>query len=70
MNSDTLHGKWMQLRGEVKRQWGKLTDDDLQVIDGNVDKLVGKLQERYGYSKEEAQREAEAWQSKNEKDVA
>lgn len=70
MNSDTLHGKWMQLRGEAKRQWGKLTDDDLQVIDGNVDKLVGKLQERYGYSKEEAQREADAWQHKNDKDMA
>ena len=50
MNQDVLKGKWMQLKGEVRKQWGKLTDDDLDQIQGNSEKLVGKLQERYGYA--------------------
>jgi uncharacterized protein YjbJ (UPF0337 family) len=57
VNSDMLRGNWMQIRGSVKQMWGKLTDDDLTQIDGNKDKLVGKLQERYGYSKEKAEQE-------------
>ncbi len=57
VNSDMLKGSWMQIRGNVKQMWGKLTDDDLTQIDGNKDKLVGKLQERYGYSKEKAEQE-------------
>ncbi len=57
MNSDILSGKWKQFRGEVKRQWGKLTDDELDQIEGQRDKLVGKLQEKYGYSRELAERE-------------
>jgi len=57
MNRDILKGKWMQIRGDVKRQWGKLTDDDLTTIDGDRDKLVGRLQERYGYNREQAERE-------------
>jgi uncharacterized protein YjbJ (UPF0337 family) len=57
MNRDIVQGKWKQLRGEVKRWWGDLTDDDLDVIDGNRDKLVGMLQERYGYSREKAESE-------------
>ena len=52
MNADTLQGKWKQLRGDVKSRWGKLTDDDLDVIDGNLDKLVGKVQELYGEARE------------------
>lgn len=48
MNSDTLKGQWKQLRGKVKAQWGRLTDDELDVIDGNMDVLAGKLQEKYG----------------------
>ncbi len=52
--SDILSGMWKQLRGNVKETWGKLTDNDLTEIDGHRDKLVGKLQERYGYSKAEA----------------
>ncbi len=56
MNSDILSGKWKQLRGSVKQQWSKLTDDDLTYIDGKHDELIGKLQERYGMGKDEAQR--------------
>ncbi len=55
MANDVMSGMWKQLKGEVKEHWGKLTDNDLQEIQGNKEKLVGKLQERYGYSKEEAQ---------------
>lgn len=57
MNKDILKGKWMQIRGDVKRNWGKLTDDDLTMIDGDQDKLIGRLQERYGYSREQAEQE-------------
>ncbi len=57
MNKDILKGKWMQIRGDVKKMWGDLTDDDLTMIDGQKDKLVGKLQERYGYSRERAEQE-------------
>ena len=57
MNSDTLQGKWKQLRGDIKKTFGKLTDDDLMQADGNADKMIGSLQERYGYSKEQAQTE-------------
>ena len=61
MNWDQLAGKWMQVRGSVKQQFGKLTDDDLQLIAGSRDKFVGKLQERYGIAKEEAQKRADEW---------
>ena len=57
MNRDILEGKWSQLRGEVKRKWGRLTDDELDEMEGNADKLVGRLQEEYGYSREQAERE-------------
>ena len=57
MNRDTLKGQWKQVKGDVKRQWGKFTDDDLTQIDGNFDKLMGKLQEHYGYQRELAERE-------------
>ena len=58
---DVLAGKWKQIRGEFKTQWGKLTDDDGAQIDGDYDKLVGKLQERYGWEKAEAQAQAKRW---------
>lgn len=61
MNWDQIEGKWKQFRGDVKKRWGKLTDDEVDQVEGNRDKLVGKLQERYGYSKEEAQREVDDW---------
>ncbi len=57
MNSDTLKGQWTQLKGKVKQQWGKLTDDDMTQIEGNSELLIGKLQERYGYTREQAERE-------------
>jgi len=59
MNQDVIEGKWKQIRGEVKKWWGQLTDDDLDTVAGNKDKLIGKLQERYGYAKEKAQEEVE-----------
>ncbi|HEP8451625.1 TPA: CsbD family protein, partial [Pseudomonas aeruginosa] len=57
MNSDVIKGKWKQLTGKIKERWGDLTDDDLQAADGHAEYLVGKLQERYGWSKERAEQE-------------
>jgi uncharacterized protein YjbJ (UPF0337 family) len=57
MNKDQAQGKWKQFRGKVKEKWGKLTDDDLDVISGKSDQLAGRIQERYGIAKEEAERE-------------
>jgi uncharacterized protein YjbJ (UPF0337 family) len=54
MNSNDLESKWQKLRGEIRSQWGKLTDDDLERIAGNKDKLIGAVQERYGYVWDEA----------------
>jgi len=61
MNWDRIEGKWTQLKGSVRQQWGKLTDDDLDYIAGSRDKLIGKLQERYGMAKEEANAKADNW---------
>ena len=61
MAEDMFKGAWKQLKGNVKKQWGKLTDDDMMEIDGNKDVLVGKLQERYGYSKAQAEKDYETW---------
>lgn len=57
MNWDQITGKWQQFKGNVKEKWGKLTDDDLTAIAGKRDQMVGKLQERYGYAKERAEKE-------------
>ena len=57
MNWDTVKGQWKQLKGKVRNKWGKLTDDDLDVIAGKKDQLAGKLQERYGYEKAQAEKE-------------
>jgi uncharacterized protein YjbJ (UPF0337 family) len=57
MNKHTLEGQWTQLKGRIRKQWGKLTDDDLDMAQGDAEILVGRIQERYGRSKEEAQRE-------------
>lgn len=56
MNRDVIEGKWKELTGRAKVQWGKLTDDDLQQFDGTKDKLIGIVQQRYGYARDEAQR--------------
>lgn len=61
MNSDQLQGNWKQLKGDVKKQWGKLTDDDLAQVEGHYDKLVGRIQERYGVAREEAERQIRDW---------
>ena len=57
MNSDVIKGKWKQLTGKIKERWGDLTDDDLQAADGHAEYLVGKLQERSGWSTERAEQE-------------
>lgn len=66
MNWDQIEGKWKQAKGAMKQQWGKLTDDDLDTIQGKRDQLVGRLQERYGIAKEEAQKQADDWYKKFE----
>jgi uncharacterized protein YjbJ (UPF0337 family) len=59
MNWDQVEGKWKQYKGQAKEKWGKLTDDDLDVIDGKRQQIVGKIQERYGISKEAAEQQAD-----------
>jgi uncharacterized protein YjbJ (UPF0337 family) len=61
---DQIAGKWKQATGEVKKQWGDLTDDELMEINGNRDILAGKIQERYGVAKEEANRQIDEWANK------
>jgi uncharacterized protein YjbJ (UPF0337 family) len=61
MNSDQMKGKWKQMKGAVRERWGKLTDDDVDVINGQNDQLIGKIQERYGIAKDEAQRQVDDW---------
>ncbi len=62
MNWDRIEGNWKQLTGQAKAQWGKLTDDDIALVAGRRDQLAGKLQERYGIAKEEAERQLTEWQ--------
>lgn len=61
MNWDQVEGKWKQYKGAMKEKWGKLTDSDLDVIAGKRDQLVGRIQEAYGMTKEQAQREVEEY---------
>jgi uncharacterized protein YjbJ (UPF0337 family) len=63
MNADQLKGKWMQVKGSVKERWGKLTDDDIDVIDGQSEQLIGKIQERYGILRDAAQKQVDEWDS-------
>jgi uncharacterized protein YjbJ (UPF0337 family) len=65
MNKDTLRGNWMQLKGKLKEQWGKLTDDDFDVIAGKRDQLLGRIQERHGLSREEAEKQVAAWENRD-----
>ena len=66
MNKDEVGGNWKQVKGKVKEQWGKLTDDDMTVIEGKRDQLVGKVQERYGYAKDQAEKEVNDWEKRND----
>lgn len=64
MNSDIIKGKWKHLKGSVQKQWGELTDDEVDQIEGDASKLSGLVQERYGKLKDEAEREVDEWQKK------
>ena len=68
MNKDRMEGNWLQFKGKVKEQWGKLADDDLDVIAGKRDQLLGKIQERHGISQEEAEKQVTAWKDRNPTD--
>jgi len=61
MNWDQIEGKWKQFTGSARERWGKLTDDDVQTLTGTKDNLVGRIQERYGIAKEEAEKQADDW---------
>ena len=61
MNSDQMKGKWKQMKGSVKERWGKLTDDDMDIIDGQQEQLIGKIQERYGLARDAAQKQVDEW---------
>ena len=65
MNENTIKGNWKQFKGKVKEQWGKLTDDDMTIIEGKRDQLVGKIQERYGYAKDQAEKEVDSWDKRH-----
>jgi uncharacterized protein YjbJ (UPF0337 family) len=64
MNWDQIEGNWMKAKGKLRQQWGKLTDDDLALINGKREELAGRLQERYGYQKEQAEKEIDSWMRK------
>lgn len=64
MNWEQIQGNWKQATGKAKEQWGKLTDDDLDVVAGRREQLAGKIQERYGVAKEEAEKQLAEWQRK------
>ena len=61
MDWDRIEGNWKQAKGRVKEQWGKLTNDDLDTINGRREQLEGKLQESYGYAKDQARKEVDSW---------
>lgn len=61
MNWDRIEGAWKEFRGKVRDQWGKLTDDDLDRINGKRDELVGHVQQRYGVAKDEADKQVREW---------
>ena len=61
MNWDQVEGKWKQMKGSVRQKWGKLTDSDYEQIAGSRDKFLGRLQERYGYTRDKAEKELDEW---------
>ncbi len=64
MNWDTIKGDWKQMTGTVKEQWGKLTDDDMTIIEGKREQLVGRIQVRYGIAREEAEAQVKRWEDR------
>ena len=64
MNWDRIEGNWKQMTGKLKEGWGKLTEDDIAVVAGKRDQLVGRIQERYGIAKDEAERQVRDWEQK------
>jgi uncharacterized protein YjbJ (UPF0337 family) len=66
MNEDVLNGSWMELKGKIRQQWGKLTADDVEQIKGNREVLLGKLQKLYGKTRDEVQRDYERWIDANQ----
>ena len=62
MNTDIIKGNWKEIKGKAKQQWGKLTDDDLQQIDGKREELIGKIQKQYGYERDRAEDEVKRWE--------
>ena len=65
MNNDKIEGNWKQVKGKIKEQWGKLTDDDIDVIAGKRDQLLGRIQERHGIAKDEADKQVREFESRN-----
>ena len=66
MNKDIVSGNFKQLKGKIKQQWGKLTDDEIDQMEGNADILAGKIQERYGVTKDEAEKQAKEFRKNND----
>jgi len=67
MNQDIFEGNWKQFKGKIKEQWGKLTDDDMDVISGKRDQLVGRIQERYGMARGEAERQISLFEQRHKR---
>jgi uncharacterized protein YjbJ (UPF0337 family) len=69
MNRDILSGMWKQVRGQIRETWGEITDDELDEIEGKRDKLIGKIQEKYGYSRMEAEAEVDKFLARVDAEV-
>ncbi len=65
MNWDRIEGNWKQAKGKAKEQWGRLTDDHLDIIDGRRERLLGQIQESYGIARDEAEQQVQAWEKRN-----
>jgi uncharacterized protein YjbJ (UPF0337 family) len=61
MNWDQIKGKWHEVKGSIRAKWGELTDDEIEELDGNREKMVGKIQQKYGVAKEEAEKQVDEW---------
>lgn len=65
MNEEQISGNWKQFKGKIQEQWGKLTDDDFDVIEGKRDQLVGRIEERHGIARSEAEKQMTEWEDRN-----